>query len=236
MKTFIIGDIHGGLKSLKQCLGRSKFNYNKDKLICIGDTCDGWPETKQCFDELLKIKDLIYIIGNHDAWFLRWALFEENEQMWIQQGGQATQESYRFDHETVSSKHTDLLVNKAKNYYIEEKNRLFVHGGINPVLPIEYQSRDNLMWDRELMRIAHEREHYAGYHQQPRKVTKYEEVFIGHTPTTFYYCYTPMHVCEVWNVDTGGGYEGKLSIMDVDTKEYWQSDKLNFLYPGYRGR
>ena len=30
--------------------------------------------------------------------------------------------------------------------------------------------------------------------------------------------------CEVWDLDTGGGYEGKLTIMNVHTKEYWQSD------------
>ncbi|MBM3246586.1 MAG: hypothetical protein FJZ13_04585, partial [Candidatus Omnitrophica bacterium] len=34
----------------------------------------------------------------------------------------------------------------------------------------------------------------------------------------------PIHVCNVWNIDTGAGWSGKLTIMDVDTKEYWQSD------------
>ena len=50
MRTFVIGDIHGGYLSLKQCLERSSFNYEEDTLISLGDICDGWPETKRCID------------------------------------------------------------------------------------------------------------------------------------------------------------------------------------------
>ena len=42
--------------------------------------------------------------------------------------------------------------------------------------------------------------------------------------------------CNVWNLDTGGGYEGKLTVMDVETKELWQSDFVNTLYSNERGR
>jgi serine/threonine protein phosphatase 1 len=34
----------------------------------------------------------------------------------------------------------------------------------------------------------------------------------------------------VWNIDTGAGWSGKLTIMNVDTKEYWQSDLISELY------
>ena len=33
-----------------------------------------------------------------------------------------------------------------------------------------------------------------------------------------------MQRCNVWNLDTGAGYGYKLTIMDIDTKQYWQSD------------
>ena len=48
-KTFVVGDIHGGYKSLMQVLGRAKFDYEKDTLICLGDVADGWPEVDECF-------------------------------------------------------------------------------------------------------------------------------------------------------------------------------------------
>ena len=46
----------------------------------------------------------------------------------------------------------------------------------------------------------------------------------------------PMNRCNVWNLDTGGGWSGKLTIMDIDSMEFWQSDFLPTLYPNETGR
>ena len=89
-RTFVIGDIHGAFRALKQCLEQSHFNYETDHLICLGDVCDGWPDTKLCVDELLKIKNLTYIIGNHDLWALRWLKTGIVDDAWVTQGGAAT--------------------------------------------------------------------------------------------------------------------------------------------------
>jgi len=40
-RTLVMGDIHGGYRSLLQCLERSKVDYKKDKLICFGGVVDG---------------------------------------------------------------------------------------------------------------------------------------------------------------------------------------------------
>lgn len=45
-----------------------------------------------------------------------------------------------------------------------------------------------------------------------------------------------MNRCNVWNLDTGSGFSGKLTIMDIDTKEFWQSDFVRELYPNENGR
>ena len=37
-------------------------------------------------------------------------------------------------------------------------------------------------------------------------------------------------------MDTGAGWSGVLSMMNVDTKEVFASDKVPFLYPGVEGR
>ena len=70
MKTFIVGDIHGAHKALLQVLERSGFDYENDMLITIGDIVDGWGDSFQVVEELLKIKNRIDIVGNHDDWFL----------------------------------------------------------------------------------------------------------------------------------------------------------------------
>lgn len=36
-REFVIGDIHGAYRALRQCLTRSDFNYDHDHLICLGD-------------------------------------------------------------------------------------------------------------------------------------------------------------------------------------------------------
>ncbi len=66
MRTFVIGDIHGAYKALVQVLERAGFDYENDKLISLGDVTDGWSETAESIEELMKIKNLVYIKGNHD--------------------------------------------------------------------------------------------------------------------------------------------------------------------------
>ena len=55
MKTYAIGDIHGAYKALIQCFKRSKFDYKQDRLIVMGDVCDGYPYVRQCIDEFLRV-------------------------------------------------------------------------------------------------------------------------------------------------------------------------------------
>ena len=89
-RKFVIGDIHGAYLALMQCFNKAKFDYKSDTLICLGDVCDGWPEVSQSIRELLKIKHLVYILGNHDHWTLKWFTTGETPDVWIMQGGDAT--------------------------------------------------------------------------------------------------------------------------------------------------
>ena len=45
-----------------------------------------------------------------------------------------------------------------------------------------------------------------------------------------------MHAINVWNIDTGAAFTGKLSGVNVNTKEVFQSDDLPSLYPNETGR
>ena len=46
----------------------------------------------------------------------------------------------------------------------------------------------------------------------------------------------PINACEVWLMDTGAGWSGVLSMMNVNTKEVFSSDPVPSLYPGITGR
>ena len=232
MSTFAIGDIHGGYRSLLQCLEKSNFNKEEDILVVLGDVSDGWPETSQCIDELLTIKNLIPLLGNHDYWLRNYVDFGWTPELWAKQGGEATLMSYlkRDDIAEVISKHRLLYFPKTHFYYIDHNKNAYVHAGYTSKEGLGYDSQDTYMWDRTLWDKA-KSAHSTG----ALKMSKmYNKVFIGHTSlgrNTL-----PTKKCNVWNLDTGGGWEGSLTIMNVDTEEFWQSDKVSELYPEVKGR
>lgn len=231
-RTFVLGDVHGAHKALLQVFERAGFDYENDRLIFLGDICDAWPQTRECIDELLQVKNLTALLGNHDGWFREWVFGGHPGDVWHEQGGSATIKSYGGGRDNVPQSHWNYL-HRAKIWH-EEDGRIFVHGGWDTVYsphPMLEPALD-VIWDRSLWEEAVERQ--AG--GRPAPITMFSEVFIGHTTTTRYGFTEPAHCCEVWNLDQGAGWEGKLSLMNVDTKEFVQSDLVTELYPGVRGR
>jgi len=222
--TYVIGDIHGSYKALLQCFERSQFKHEQDHLIVLGDVCDGYPDIKQCIDELLRIKHCEIILGNHDKWTLDWMLYNGKPLIWTSQGGEATLRSY--NNVAPPQDHISFL-RKAKTY-IEYNNKLFVHGGFNPNIPIDEQSQYELMWDRNLIELAVKKVHDSPSHI----FGGYTDIFVGHTTTQKYNSLKPLHFCNVWSLDTGAGWSGKLTMMEIDSKQYWQSDLSSTLYNG----
>ena len=86
------------------------------------------------------------------------------------------------------------------------------------------------MWDRAMV---------FSLAVDPAHVLGYRHVYVGHTTTQakeFGGDTLPVTLANVTLLDTGGGWDGKLTIMDVDTHEYWQSDNAPTLYPEEKGR
>ena len=244
MRRFCCGDIHGAYLALKQVLKISKFNDKEDLLICLGDVADGWSQVPECFERLLKIKNLIYILGNHDQWLLNYFNTGATPSIWISQGGEATIDAYnRMDYmdniKDILRSHKNLL-ERAYSYYVTYDNKLFVHGGFNWHQDIKDQPLHDLIWDRHLFSVAKMWEEYnqRGVPGKELRIVKnYDEVFIGHTTTSRTDPkLKPVHVSNVWNLDQGAGWEGKLTLMDIDTKRFFQSDIVKDLYPNEKGR
>ena len=66
-------------------------------------------------------------------------------------------------------------------------------------------------------------------------VTHFNKIYIGHTSTLMWKIEQPIVAANVVNIDTGAGWGGRLSMIDIDSDELFQSDKVTELY-GYRGR
>lgn len=212
MKHFVLGDVHGRFGALKEVFRKSKFDYKKDMLIIIGDIVEGGGQTKECVNELLKVKNKIFILGNHDKWFIDWFEKEEVLDIWYYQGGKATIKSYSKDPKKVPQEHKEFF-KSAKPFYIKD-NILFVHGGLDPFRMVAKQDIHKLIWDRSIIPFA-----------QQRHIPIYEHVFIGHTTTEQFDELKPLTFHNLTMIDTGAGWSGKLTLMDVKTRKYWQSRK-----------
>ncbi|PTX60626.1 serine/threonine protein phosphatase 1 [Kordia periserrulae] len=242
MRTLAIGDIHGGLKALTQVLKRANVTSD-DTLIFLGDYVDGWSESAELIAFLIDLRtrqQCIFIRGNHDVWCHEWLLDGHIPEVWYIHGGKETLESYaRVDYD--KEQHVQFY-NNLENYYIDSQNRLFLHAGFTAIDGVEKEVfYKNFFFDRTLIETAllAEKlsiENLSNPKYALERFDQYTEIYIGHTPTIKFNRTTPTKALNLWNVDTGAAFTGKLSILDIDTKEFWQSDPLPELYPTEKGR
>ena len=205
---------------------------------------------------------VIFLLGNHDKWCKDWLNSGHSSINWTENGGNATIQSYIRTGYLVKQSHKDFF-NQCLSYYIDDQNRGFVHGGYTSRKGLGYEDYEaDYYWDRDLWTLALMTE--GRFHEEPkpvkdgmpssRRFERHKELYIGHTPTMKWNCKShypewtspnqalngpitvPMRRCNVWNMDTGAGWSGKLTIMDIDTKEYFQSDFVKELYPDEKGR
>ena len=242
-RTLVIGDIHGGLKAVVQVLERAKITTN-DTLIFLGDYVDGWSQSPETLDFLIDLsqkQNCIFIRGNHDELLLDWLQDNHehlNEEMWFKHGGKATVDAYLNVSNEVKQTHIQFL-KSLQNYHLDEQNRSFVHAGFTNLHGVAYEYFPKLLyWDRTLWEVALCLDETMDENSEwfPKRLKIYSEIYIGHTPISKKEKVVPLFKNSVWNLDTGAAFKGALTIMDIDTKEYWQSDCLSELYPNEIGR
>lgn len=239
-RTLVVGDIHSGLRALKQVFERAKVT-SADRLIFLGDYVDGWSEAVETVDFLTELDEThhcIFLRGNHDELCLEWLADDEFNEMWLQHGGQSTVDSYRRADDSAGDIHI-MFYENLTNYYLDEKNRLFLHAGFTNMKGVEHEYYSKTFyWDRTLWETALslDSDLMVESPYYPRRLKNYSEIYIGHTPVTHMGKTTPQRAANVWNVDTGAAFKGPLSIIDADTKEVWQSEPVHLLYPEEKGR
>lgn len=226
-KTYVLGDLHGRYDKLINVLKLANFDYETDTLISLGDIVDRGPDSYLCIEELLKIKNLIAIQGNHDeCWFRSLKSGQISDGLLWKQGAINTYQSY-LDAGINPEIHFDFFNNQIK-YHIDSEKRYFVHGGFNRHYPIDQQMDPTVFtWDRDLWGQVLS---YKNMNEEAKKYPfkiygKPKEIFIGHTPTLYWNNPQPMQAENIWNIDTGCGKskEALLTIMEVETKQFYQA-------------
>lgn len=240
-RTLVVGDIHSGVKALEQVLERANVT-EKDQLIFLGDYVDGWSTAVETIDFLIDLQqrvDCIFIRGNHDELCYEWLVDGKENPTWFVHGGEATILSYEKLSASELKKHVSFY-EQLSNYHIDGKNRLFLHAGFTNLkgVDFEYFSK-TFYWDRTLWELALSIDPNLETNDKnyPNRLLNYKEIYIGHTPVSKLETEViPKNAANIWNIDTGAAFKGPLTVIDVHTKEYWQSDPVYTFYPNEKGR
>ncbi len=239
-RTLVFGDIHGGLRALEQVMERAAIN-TQDHLIFLGDYVDGWSESAEVIDFLIMLsrkQKTTLIRGNHDDLVQQWLEGKSMSPKWLQHGGQSTIDSYDKRPSAQIAAHVAFF-KSFEDYYIDDENRMFCHAGFQNLNGPQYEWHNTAFyWDRTLweMVCAMQDDLTPEDLFYPKRLKLFKEIYIGHTPVTRINRTTPVNKANIWNIDTGAAFRGPLTVLDVDTKDFWQSDLLPNLYPNETGR
>lgn len=240
MRTFVVGDIHGGYKALKQVFQKVPFSEN-DQFIFLGDYVDGWSEPVETVSFLIDFSNeyhCVFLKGNHDELLQSYMKTKNALPLWLVHGGASTKERYDALSEEEWERHFRFF-ESLNNYFIDTENRLYCHAGFANVKGPQFEYHNHTpYWDRSLWEMVCAMDHSLPMENDryPKRLRLFKEIYIGHTPVTRIGKENPVNFANVWNIDTGAAFKGSLSVIDIDTKEFWQSNPVWTLYPGENGR
>lgn len=170
-----VGDVHGKYYALLQLIKNTKYDFQQDRLIFVGDYIDGFLspyfDVKKTIDMLIGYQKenpyrTEFLLGNHDQWMLEWINAQDTvpKNIWTSQGGEFTLKSYdcpyMLPYKLVNNKipqdHIDFLNGLVPSYI--DDNFVAVHGGFANKDTMEITMAGNLttdmLWDRTFYRTS----------------------------------------------------------------------------------
>lgn len=208
MRTLIIGDIHGCLKSLETLVDFIDLSPD-DTLVTLGDYIDRGPQSKGVIDyliELRKTHQLVTLKGNHEC-MMEDARDHYDELMnWLLNGGIETLTSFgAVEFDQVPAPYWEFLASCTK--YYETEQHIMVHAGLIPDIPLDEQPDSALYW----LRFYDTEHHMSG-----------KTIICGHTPQRNGKPTVEAHaIC----IDTWACNGGWLTCLDPDSGQYWQANQ-----------
>ena len=205
-KLYAVGDIHGSLTHLTRLVERVPFE-SEDRIVFMGDYIDRGPDSRGTVQFLLQFRKQfprsVFLRGNHEEMFEdylhRSGQFPSGT--FLLNGGAETLDSYGLDPqgkaqvEDFPADHLEFLF--GTDLMHREDQLLLVHAGIRPSVPLEDQSREDLLWIREEFFLH---EHSLGL-----------TVVFGHTPLREIFQNLPYAI----GIDTGAVYGGRLTCVEL---------------------
>lgn len=203
-RIFAIGDIHGCADRLEALIARLDIDAHRDRLLFIGDYIDRGPASRDVIDRILDLRKrldhVICLLGNHERMFLDHCLFGRGTELFLENGGASTLETYGLPRSrqdrppTLPEQHLQFYQSLLPHY--ETDHYIFVHAGLRPGIPVADQDPEDLIWIRqEFIRSTHD----FG-----------KRVVFGHTPFA-----VPLVEPNKIGIDTGAVYGGPLTCLEL---------------------
>jgi len=207
-RTIAIGDIHGCYEPLVRLLGRIPIDWERDRLVFMGDYIDRGPQSFEVVQHLIELQErrpgTVFLKGNHEQMLADY-LSGKDRMTYLYNGGQQTLDSY-LRHASGSGRYpipdAHLRFFESLRLMFETENYIFVHAGLRKGLPLERQRPEDLLWIRE---------HFIDSRHAFGK-----RVVFGHTPFD-----EPRVEPNKIGIDTGAVYGNKLTCVQLPEEEFY---------------
>ena len=151
-RIFIVGDIHGCSRAFKKLVIEKISLKKSDKLYCVGDYIDRGNDSKGVIDFILELRKKNYQVhtlrGNHEQMLLDSENDADSFSHWMKNGGDKTLESFRVNSiKELKPKYEDFF--KRTKYFIQTKDFIAVHAGLNFNINNPLEDKDSMLWIRD---------------------------------------------------------------------------------------
>lgn len=171
LRVYAIGDIHGRADLLDQLHDLIEADLStapeKAVIVYLGDYVDRGPDSHGVIERLTRHRfpgvETVALLGNHEDMLLQFLDAPYGASLWLTNGGDATLRSY---HVRIPASFDDFLMAQRallgamprhhKQFLaglpvqVQFGDYLFVHAGIRPGLPLDRQSREQMIWIRDV--------------------------------------------------------------------------------------
>lgn len=165
--TYAIGDVHGCLDQLLEATAWAAMDASskgvRGLVVMLGDYVDRGPDAPGVIETLMRgasepHMQWLALRGNHDDMLARvWR--DPSHRLagsWWEHGGQRTLMNYGWDPtvhpvprhlgEWIPERHADFLAGLPLMH--QDDDRIYVHAGLRPGVPLDMQDERDLMWIR----------------------------------------------------------------------------------------
>jgi len=151
IKRWVIGDIHGCIKTLRTLIEDQIQPGRRDKIIFVGDYVDRGPDSKGVLSYLMELRlmgyHLVMLKGNHEDMMVRSVYSSEARKNWFYNGGMPTLRSFGVRDASEVPDHFLEFINTLDYYHIME-DFFIVHAGLNFNLPDPLADLEGMLWIR----------------------------------------------------------------------------------------